>query len=219
MAQAIAQGRKVVVYQPRDPAALSRVVTIFLYVDVGASVLGAATDILQLTLLGAADPNGALALMVGLTGLLQVILFAVCGFLCLKWIYRTSLNAHALARDMTNSPAWSVGWFFVPFASLWKPFQAVRETWQVSVDPASWRSVPTPGLLRSWWGCWLVANILGNISLRLQMDATSVGGLAPSDLAELAQDLVSVPQDLLFIMIVRRLCAMQVAALSRQVFE
>ena len=69
---------------------------------------------------------------------------------------------------MTITPGWAVGWHFVPFASLVKPFHAVVEIWKVSANPNDPESVLWPEtLLRSWWALWLIANIGANISFRM----------------------------------------------------
>ena len=51
----------------------------------------------------------------------------MCGFIV------RNCNVRALgANDLSISPGWSAGWFFVPFANLVKPFVAVREIWNAS---------------------------------------------------------------------------------------
>ena len=61
------------------------------------------------------------------------------------WQHRAHANLWAFARSgLRFTPGWAVGWWFVPIASLWKPFEAVRELWKASdpgSDPLSWRSV------------------------------------------------------------------------------
>lgn len=83
------------------------------------------------------------------------------------WIYRINANAHTFAEGLSITPGWNVGWFFVPIANLWRPFEGIKETWQASHDPADWPMVPVPVLLRLWWGCWLAGNILSNLSFQL----------------------------------------------------
>jgi hypothetical protein len=208
-------GAAPVVYKPRHPAGLAQALVIALCVHLAADGLSLVAD--ALVLLGASVTIAApLELFQGLTGLLQTLVFLVAGFLSLKWVYRVSLNAHALASDMTITPAWGVGWFFVPIACLWKPYQGLRESWQVSASGGSgWQSQPVPLLLRWWWLAWIVANIVGNVSLRLEMGGQE---LAATGFA-LAQDLLNIPLDLLFILVVRRLTALQLGALSGRVFE
>ena len=51
------------------------------------------------------------------------------------WIRRANVNADALvASGMEFTPGWAVGWFFVPFANLYKPYQAMAEIYRAS-DP------------------------------------------------------------------------------------
>jgi hypothetical protein len=221
--------------RPRDPAGLAQWLLVTLYIDLAADSLSAVADALDLGFVGRVDPDtpasfggtlpgeGWIGAFQGLSALAQTLIFVVCGFLCLKWIYRMSLNAHALAiaPPMKISPAWGVGWFFVPFASLWKPFQGIRESWQVSAAAGApdWHLQPVPGLLRWWWGLWLASNIVGNVSLRLQMNATNAGELLISGSLSLLQDIANVPLDVLFIFVVRRLTALQIGALSQRVFD
>jgi hypothetical protein len=232
MTQAAASAGVSVVYKPRDPAGLTRVLVGLLYVDVAITVLNAAGDAVYLAGLARYDPatpssygvalpgeNKAVDLVLASIDFAQVVTFLVCGFVCLKWIYRVSLNAHALAEGLRTSPGWSVGWFFVPVANLWKPFQGLREAWQVSADPKGWKDEPTPELFRWWWGLWLASSILGNITPRLQVGATSVGGEMLAGGLNLINDLLGLPLDLVFLVIVRRLCALQISALSQREFD
>ena len=223
---------KAVVYKPKNPSGLAQVLLVTLYLDLGVNVLNILFDTMDLRAVSRIDPDtplstggmfpgeAAVSLLQGLGGLLQALVFIVCGFFCLKWIYRVSLNAHSIAPGMTITPAWGVGWFFVPFACLWKPFQGVRETWQVSASGGpGWQTQPTPALLGWWWGLWIVANILGNVAFRLEMNATSIGETMISTGLSLAQESANVPLDVLFILLVRRLTALQLGALSGRIFD
>jgi hypothetical protein len=153
-----------------------------------------------------------------LIGVVTLTSAVVTGFFCLKWIYRVSLNAHSLVKGLTITPGWAIGWYFVPIALLFKPFQALKEAWQASANPLAWRSVDTPGVLRWWWGLWLLSSVLSNISLRLGLEAKSVDMLVVTDGIDAAAAMVGIPLNLVFIQIVRRLSANQVGALSQRVF-
>lgn len=59
--------------------------------------------------------------------------YILCGVLILRWIYRANYNARQIgAAGMTFSPGWSVGWYFVPIAAFWKPYQAMKEIWRAA---------------------------------------------------------------------------------------
>src|SRR3954463_16165575 len=83
-----------------------------------------------------------------------------CWIVVGRWIYRARANAHALSHDMTISPGWAVGWYFVPIANLFKPYQAMREIWYAS----SFGGEDGPvGLLPLWWALWLAGSVLGRL--------------------------------------------------------
>lgn len=122
------------------------------------------------------DPSG-LSLITGVARLVMLVVTVVTGFIVLKWMYRANRNAHALGRGLNSSPPWAVAWFFIPVAFLWKPFEAMTETWKVSRDAEGWKRLATPDLLRWWWGFWLVGTLLGNVSFRVGLMARDVQGL------------------------------------------
>src|SRR3546814_19857585 len=49
----------------------------------------------------------------------------------------------------------SVGWFCVPIANLWMPFQAMRQLSKASAKPGDWEAADTSALLAWWWLFWL----------------------------------------------------------------
>ncbi len=82
----------------------------------------------------------------GLIGICQIAVYIVSAFLILRWIYCANYNAHQLgATEMHFTPGWSIGWYFIPIANLWKPYQAMKEIWQVSANPHAWQTqLPPP---------------------------------------------------------------------------
>ncbi|MGK6322095.1 DUF4328 domain-containing protein [Sphingomonas sp. DT-51] len=96
-----------------------------------------------------------------LDGDLGLLLFALAAVALLRWLYVIDRNAHLLAATSRYRPRYkprsAVIWFFVPFATLIRPFQVVLEFWRISHDPAAPTRVPVPTLLRWWWGLWLLA--------------------------------------------------------------
>lgn len=68
---------------------------------------------------------------------------------------------------LRHSPGWAVGWWFVPIANLWKPFQAMSELVRASDDPDRWRAVRRPWTLIAWWLTWIAGtSITRVVSLR-----------------------------------------------------
>ena len=100
----------------------------------------------------------------------------LCFVLVGRWIYLTNANAHAFGTgEMSISPGWAVGWFFVPIANLFKPYEGVKETWQVSHNVGGLIEEAESPLVRWWWGLWIVSGIVGWVSVQM-------GGLTDSPL-------------------------------------
>jgi hypothetical protein len=70
---------------------------------------------------------------------------------------------HIGARGFDVSPAMSVGWYFVPLANLYKPYQAMRQVYLASRDPAGWEDVPAP-VVATWWGLVIASGVFGRLS-------------------------------------------------------
>jgi hypothetical protein len=218
------------IYQPRDPVPLGRVVIVLLYINIAvelASLVASAAEANVLSRLPLDTPTSwsaelplppVTALLGGLIQLVDLVSMLVTAFFVLKWIYRVNMNAHTLATGLTIRPPWAVGWFFVPIAFLFKPYQAMKETWAASTNPGSWAAQPTPGLLNAWWALFLISNFAGNISGQLSFRATNLGMVVVSDWAAAFGSALGLPLNLVFIAMVRRLGEVQTNALSGRVF-
>jgi hypothetical protein len=121
-----------------------------------------------------------------------------------RWIMRVNANAHSMSDSMTVTPGWNVGWFFIPVALLWKPFQGLREAWQVSVSPHDPTSVAVPPLMRWWWGLWLVSNVLGNVSTRLSFGKADAASLIASSWIDIATLAIDIPLAIVLIRMIQR---------------
>jgi hypothetical protein len=212
----------------KDPSSLAKAVIIWLYIWLVAQTLFGISSVVKIVASSGelsdapvnASSNLALSDTInGAAALIYLPIHLFTAFLVLKWIFRTNSNAWAAGRDMTVSPGWSVGFFFVPFATWWKPFQGVRETWQVSHQPDDPQSVDVPNVLRWWWACWLVASISDNLSFRLSFGATTVGAERIAVSFDVASAIVGVPLALLLIKVVRELTYAQMGTLRSDLEE
>ncbi len=196
-------------YEFKNPSARGQAaiiaVLVWLVADI-ASTIGSVLTISALS--GGVSPD--LADSVNMTtGIAQLVVAIVTIVLVSMWIYRVNANAHTLSDSMTITPGWGVGWFFVPFANLWKPFEAMRETWRASVAPGDPLSVPTPTVMSGWWGLWIVTNILNNISVRLSLGATDAAQLNLASWISVFSFLLDLPLVYCLITMIRQLDRIQ----------
>jgi len=93
---------------------------------------------------------------------LFILVFISAGVVYSFWVYRAYKNLRALGHTYTDfTPGSAVGYFFVPFVNLWKPYQAVSEIWTKS-DPSE--SSSGSAVVGLWWACFLIlgfANWIG----------------------------------------------------------
>lgn len=116
-------------------------------------------------------------------GIVHFIIYLVTAVLFLRWTYLANWNARILgAPDLKPSPGWAVGWYFVPIANLWKPFQALRQTFKASHPDytENWQEAPSPALLLLWWLLWIFTGYLGRIVLSAALGAETLDDLALS---------------------------------------
>ena len=143
-----------------------------------------------------------------------VVLFAVTGIVWCVWQHRAQRNAIELAYGKLQfTPGWAVGWWFVPFANLVKPFQTVRELWKASHGGYDGRIVGTWSVIGWWWGLWLGANVLERFMVRSGSMET-LSDFIRSDTWEIVANGVMVVAAILAIMIVRSVVALQEHAVA-----
>jgi hypothetical protein len=107
----------------------------------------------------------------GLVMLASVVIIAM-------WIYRAHANLRATGAETEFTPGWAVGWYFVPIASLFKPFQAMRELVNGSHLQTNDFGGEAPGEIKIWWGCFLIGGFLGNASTRINLAAETANPVA-----------------------------------------
>jgi hypothetical protein len=104
------------------------------------------------------------------------------------WLYRAHANLRLAGIEGEFSPGWAVGWYFIPIANLFKPFEAMRELWNASHMKPIGFDAEAPSDVKIWWVCFIVGNILTNISTRINGytgDPTPSGGYAMGALGAL----------------------------------
>ena len=203
--------------QPIDPRPLARTVrTVLIVYLVGEALMGLVSlgEIGRLSS-GGAEDSGLVA-AAGLVALAYLAIYVATAVLTLKWIYRVNLNAKLLAPDKATGPGWAVGWYFIPFASLVMPYRAMSEAWRISLSPADWRNLPTPGLLPLWWGLFLLTNFLSMAGARIGLLMESPGALALGETLTLASCLTAFPLALVLRKVVSGVTEAQVQALNLQ---
>lgn len=164
-------------------------------------------------------------LLIGLVAIFNLLLFIGTIVFLLIWEYRQFSNLTALkAHHQELSPGWAVGWWFIPFANLVKPYQAMSELWNES-DPdfdaelgflSSHSSAPR--IINWWWALFIISNIAIQISSKLSdVNPPDVGAFFP--LALIISSIVRAIDAFLLIKIIQTITARQEARFQRLVSD
>ncbi len=147
----------------------------------------------------------------GLFQVLELLLFVANVVLFCIWIHRAASNARALgARGFYHSPGWTVGWFFIPFASAFMPYFTVREVWQSSENPMNWSESRQPLVVLFWWVSYVAAGIVQIVAaVMLKSAKTDVSAQLAASHVGIAGSLLMLLSIGFMIELVRRLGAMQ----------
>ncbi len=203
----------------RDRSKLTQTVLWLLGAYLVTSCWGVISDILQLLFLrgvesgtwtgdimAAADAND---IRQQFSGYLTLAAFVVSGIASLVWTHRASSNARHLADyPQRISPGWAVGWYFVPIANLWKPYQSMAEIWRRSAFPPS---VSGPAALGWWWALWIIGNITSQVALRASLAIDDLQSGYFATWALIVADALEIPTTLLYAWIINRVWQMQSA--------
>lgn len=197
----------------KDPRSLTKFVKAMFWVSIVTAVIYFLSDLMQIALLSSnftqAEAN-ANDTRQGAVGVLYLIVLLITGIAFFKWTYRANVNSRGFgAQGMEFSPGWAVGWYFIPIMNLFKPFQALKEIWQVSKNPSDWSNQNSSAVLGWWWALWIASGILGQITFRLEMHANSVSLLQTATVVSLISDVVSLLTVWLLLVIVTKISNMQ----------
>lgn len=201
-----------------DPTELTRWTRVALYAYMALALVSVWRDVRALLGNGSEGPATGL-LAVAILGVLAMIVTSlIIAILVLNWIHLANRNARQLgAGDMRFTPGWAVGWYFVPIAWFWKPYQAMKEIWQASASPFGWRGQQVSPLLHWWWFLWLVPWGVATVDWAVGRTLDEAGAETLGATTGLVSDLLDFPLALVLLAIINRVHGMQMAHYRRQV--
>ena len=171
----------------------------------------AAFQLLQLRAGGAVEADNLVTTVLG-TGLIMAYIATIVMF-CV-WTYRANANIHALgAANLRFSPGWAVGWYFVPIANLWKPYQVMNEIWRASKSPNRWYNEASSSIVGWWWFWFVISNVQVSIGASPQQEALE-SAISPSGLISIVLDVIAA---VLAFRVVKRVGLFQAEASERSV--
>ncbi len=128
------------------------------------AVVDGLTVLLNLAAL-AAGPSTLITVVEGVVGLGTLVAAVGTVITFLMWLHLAVRQAAALEIDVGVTPGWAVGYWFIPFANLVRPYNTIRNLLSGLEGEAAVGSAHV-GL---WWGVWIGGNVLSQIETRMTM--------------------------------------------------
>lgn len=157
------------------------------------------------------DANDSRQAVVGLL-YLTTFIFTVIAFL--MWQRRIRKNADYIGiTRLRFSMAGVIGWWFVPIANIFLPYQVMKEMWQsnhhgVNEQP-EWRDPTVSSLLGWWWGLFLVGGWVGSAAARIYFRNDDIDSLIMGDWLDIGSSMLLMVAAALAIALVREITAFQ----------
>ena len=156
-----------------------------------------------------ADVNDGRQAMVGIT---QVVVFIVTAIVWLFWLHRAYANLRLIGSRKTEiTPGWAVGYWFIPFINLVRPYQITVELWRRSAEHNA-RELPvavSPSLIGGWWIVYLGTGALGRLFSTLMKNASTASEYITATDIGIVGDAVGVLSCILAIMVVQGIDRLQ----------
>jgi hypothetical protein len=152
---------------------------------------------------------------VSIISTIELPLLILSSILFFYWFYRAYRNLESLgALGLTFNPKWVVGYFFIPFLCLWKPYEALKEIWKVS-DPYNtsegymWRSAKVSPVLAFWWITFVLSNMTGTLLLTGSFRTETLEDWIRLDMYDIAASIVIIISDAILIYIIKKISSRQ----------
>lgn len=129
-----------------------------------------------------AQLDGVAVRMLG-AGRWGFLLLVITAIVWPVWQYQGHANLiRRRVAGLRFTPGWAVSWWFIPFANLWKPFQAMSELARASDVPEAWRTARRPWVMIPWWLTWIAGTSITRV-ISIQGPPSTLRALRQQDLA------------------------------------
>jgi hypothetical protein len=111
---------------------------------------------------------------VGNVAVAQLICFVAAGLFFIAWFYRAykNLTPFGAGADLTHTPGWAIGAWFIPIVNLFFPKAIANDIWRGTVRARRLRGlvaddggpVAVPALLNWWWAFWVLTLVASRVA-------------------------------------------------------
>lgn len=158
-----------------------------------------------------ATKNDSRQQIVAVVFLLSYVISAIT---FLFWFRRAYFNLKQRVKHTSFTEGWSVGCWFVPVISLYRPYQIMREMWVTTVKlnknaDSSFYESSLDKIIIWWWVLWILLSYIGNFIMKAGFRAETIAEINNASLATMISSVLSIPMGIFLIVIIKEYSEME----------
>jgi hypothetical protein len=171
-------------FKPNDKR--SRTTILLSWILIALTVISLVSSVLQYRLLdslanGAPVDDVAIAandLREGIIGIIASLCNITWTVAFLMWLYRAYANLQTkVSYQLSRTPGWVVGDFYIPITCLYRPYQAMKELYDDTQDlladgEQSKKTTLQTAYVGWWWAMWILSALAAGIVLRMSFSGS-----------------------------------------------
>lgn len=140
--------------------------------------------------------------------IIYLVTYIISGITFIRWFRRAYFNLHLKAETLSFTEGWAAGSWFVPFISLYRPKQIMKELYvETQSLLTAKQQISTVNLntqfIGWWWALWLIASFLGQFVFRYSLKAESLEALTTATIASIIASIIGIPLALITVKIIK----------------
>ena len=140
--------------------------------------------------------------------IIYLVTYIISGITFIRWFRRAYFNLHLKAETLSFTEGWAAGSWFVPFISLYRPKQIMKELYVKTQSLLTTKQENSTVNLNTqfigwWWALWLIASFLGQFVFRYSLKAESLEALTTATIASIIASIIGIPLALITVKIIK----------------
>ena len=140
--------------------------------------------------------------------IIYLVTYIISGITFIRWFRRAYFNLHLKAETLSFTEGWAAGSWFVPFISLYRPKQIMKELYVETQSLLTTKQEDSTVNLNTqfigwWWALWLIASFLGQFVFRYSLKAESLEALTTATIASIIASIIGIPLALITVKIIK----------------
>lgn len=139
--------------------------------------------------------------------IIHSIIFIISGIVFIRWFRRAYYNLHLIVDDLSHTEGWAAGYWFVPIANLYRPFQIMKELYGETINYLRKNNVesnfPSKKPLIWWWSFWIINEFLDRIIFQYARRTETIDELIFSTKLNMLECLIGLPLCIITVSVIK----------------